>query len=198
MQWPGLRDWLFGIRTFLAAMLALYIALALDLERPYWAMASAYIAAQPLSGATRSKALFRLYGTVIGAAAAVPTLWIVLGPLGQSITATHNLGEAAPQLLPAPYGTAFHALGLVYGLPVWGFAMLWAALALADLELDRLALAEHSRPRVADDLGGVHEQVVAAVLEGQEPEAPLGVEPADSPLRHESSTVESGQGPQSR
>jgi C4-dicarboxylate transporter/malic acid transport protein len=73
----------------------------------------------------------RLVQHKIGAAAAVPTLWIVLGPLGQSITASHNLGEAAPQLLPAPYGTAFHALGLVYGLPVWGFAMLWAALALA-------------------------------------------------------------------
>ena len=73
----------------------------------------------------------RLVQHKVGAAAAVPTLWIVLGPLGQSITAAHNLGEAAPDLLPAPYGTAFHALGLVYGLPVWGFAMLWAALALA-------------------------------------------------------------------
>jgi uncharacterized membrane protein YccC len=71
MQWPGLRDWLFATKTFLAAMLALYIALSLGLERPYWAMASAYIAAQPLSGATRSKAVFRLCGTVIGAAAAV-------------------------------------------------------------------------------------------------------------------------------
>src|SRR4051812_24606770 len=71
MQWPGLRDWLFATKTFLAAMLALYIALSLGLERPYWAMASACIAAQPLSGATRSKAVFRLCGTVIGAAAAV-------------------------------------------------------------------------------------------------------------------------------
>ncbi|MFL5257363.1 MAG: FUSC family protein [Rhodopila sp.] len=71
MQWPGLRDWSFATKTFLAAMLALYIALSLGLERPYWAMASAYIAAQPLSGATRSKAVFRLCGTVIGAAAAI-------------------------------------------------------------------------------------------------------------------------------
>lgn len=73
----------------------------------------------------------RLVQHGIGAAGAVPTLWIVLGPLGQSVTAAHNLGESAPALLPAPYGAAFHALGLVYGLPVWGFAMLWAALALA-------------------------------------------------------------------
>ncbi|PPQ35308.1 FUSC family protein [Rhodopila globiformis] len=71
MQWPGLRDWLFATKTFVAAMLALYVAFSLGLERPYWAMASAYIAAQPLSGATRSKAVFRLFGTVIGGAAAV-------------------------------------------------------------------------------------------------------------------------------
>ena len=67
----------------------------------------------------------------IGAAAAVPTLWIVLGPLGQSITAAHALGTIAPRLLPAPYGAAFEGFGLVYGLPVWGFAVLWGVLALA-------------------------------------------------------------------
>ena len=73
----------------------------------------------------------RLAQHKVGAAAAVPTLFIVLGPLGQSITATHNLGVTAPTVLPAPYGTAFNALGLVYGLPVWGFAMLWLTLAAA-------------------------------------------------------------------
>ena len=67
----------------------------------------------------------------VGAAAAVPTLWIVLGPLGQSITATNNLGTQAALDLPAPYAAAFRALGLVYGLPVWGFAVLWAAIAAA-------------------------------------------------------------------
>lgn len=71
----------------------------------------------------------RLVQHGVGAAAAVPTLWIVLGPLGQSITAAGNLGSQAPAVLPAPYGTAFTALGVVYGLPVWGFALLWAALA---------------------------------------------------------------------
>ncbi len=73
----------------------------------------------------------RLVHHKIGAAAAVPTLWIVLGPLGQSVTASHTLGATAAHVLPAPYGMAFEAMGVVYGAPMWGFAMLWLALALA-------------------------------------------------------------------
>ncbi len=71
MKLPGRAEWLFSVRTFGAAMLALYIGLAFDLDRPYWAMASAYIASQPLSGATRSKAVYRLLGTVLGASATI-------------------------------------------------------------------------------------------------------------------------------
>lgn len=73
----------------------------------------------------------RLVRHSIGPAAMVPTLWIVLGPLGQSITAAGLLGGAARLVLPYPYGPAFQAFGLVYGVPVWGFAALWAALATA-------------------------------------------------------------------
>jgi hypothetical protein len=63
------------------------------------------------------------------------------------------------------------------------------AVTLADLELDCLTLAEQLRPAVAaDDLGGVHEEVLAAVLGREEPEAPLGVEPADCCLGHGDST----------
>jgi C4-dicarboxylate transporter/malic acid transport protein len=73
----------------------------------------------------------RLARHSVGPAAMVPTLWIVLGPLGQSITAASLLGGAARLVLPAPYGAAFQAFGVVYGVPVWGFAVLWAALAAA-------------------------------------------------------------------
>ena len=71
----------------------------------------------------------RLVGHGVGAAATVPTLWIALGPLGQSITAVHHLGALAPGVLPAPYGAAFASLALVYGVPVWGFTMLWMTIA---------------------------------------------------------------------
>lgn len=55
----------------MAAMLALFCALALGLPRPYWAMATVYVVSHPLSGATRSKGLYRACGTLLGAAAAV-------------------------------------------------------------------------------------------------------------------------------
>lgn len=71
MTWPGWRDWLFSGKNFLAACLALYVAFALDLPRPYWAMVTVYALAQPFSGTVRAKALYRIAGTIVGAAAAV-------------------------------------------------------------------------------------------------------------------------------
>jgi len=65
----------------------------------------------------------------IGAARAIPTLWIVLGPLGQSITAAALLGNAAHAVIPQPYSTAMQATALLYGIPVWGFAIMWLLLA---------------------------------------------------------------------
>jgi uncharacterized membrane protein YccC len=64
-------DLVFSLKTFAAAVLALVIALWLDLPRPYWAMATVYITSQPLAGATSSKALYRVLGTLIGATASV-------------------------------------------------------------------------------------------------------------------------------
>jgi C4-dicarboxylate transporter/malic acid transport protein len=72
---------------------------------------------------------YRLAVYKTGDAAMVPTLWIVLGPLGQSIAAANLLGGVAHEALPAPYSTALQAFGVVYGVPVWGFALLWAAIA---------------------------------------------------------------------
>src|SRR4051795_5142479 len=64
-------DLIFALKTFAASMLALVIALWLDLPRPYWAMATVYITSQPLAGATSSKALYRVLGTLAGATASV-------------------------------------------------------------------------------------------------------------------------------
>jgi uncharacterized membrane protein YccC len=61
----------FSVRTFAAAMLAFSIALLLDMPRPYWAMASVYITSNVLTGATGSKAVYRILGTLTGAAATI-------------------------------------------------------------------------------------------------------------------------------
>ena len=61
----------FALRTFAAAMVAFSIALRLDMPRPYWAMASVYITSNQLTGATWSKAVYRMLGTLIGAAATI-------------------------------------------------------------------------------------------------------------------------------
>jgi tellurite resistance protein TehA-like permease len=59
----------------------------------------------------------------------VTTLWLVVGPLGQSVAGINALGTAAGQVWPA-LAPALRAAGLVYGLPVWGFGIYWLALAL--------------------------------------------------------------------
>jgi uncharacterized membrane protein YccC len=65
------RDWLFSLRTFGAAVLALGLAMWINLPRPYWALTTVYITSQIFAGATRSKAIFRVMGTGLGAIAAV-------------------------------------------------------------------------------------------------------------------------------
>jgi C4-dicarboxylate transporter/malic acid transport protein len=60
----------------------------------------------------------------------VPTLWIVVGPLGQSIAGTSALGFAAQSVWPA-FGHGLALAGLFYGVLVWGFAMYWLAMAIA-------------------------------------------------------------------
>ncbi|MFF8291775.1 TDT family transporter [Streptomyces sp. NPDC016309] len=56
--------------------------------------------------------------------AMTPTLFLVLGPLGQSATAANNLAGAVPAGVPYAAG-----LAVLYGVPVMGFALMWLALA---------------------------------------------------------------------
>nr|WP_209768752.1 FUSC family protein [Azospirillum rugosum] len=74
---PTWREALFSLKSFAASMMALYVAFGMGLPRPFWAMLTAYIVSGPLSGAVRSKALYRVLGTTLGSAGAialVPTL----------------------------------------------------------------------------------------------------------------------------
>lgn len=70
-----------------------------------------------------------VYG--VGPARLVPTLWIVLGPLGQSVTAAGLLGGAARGVVPGPVHAALTSFGVAFGLLVLGAALGWMALVAA-------------------------------------------------------------------
>ncbi|ANN72581.1 FUSC family protein [Bordetella bronchialis] len=71
MKLPTAEEALFSIKAYIGAMAALYLSMAIDLPRPFWAVTTAYIVSQPWAGAVRSKAVFRLGGTFFGCAAVV-------------------------------------------------------------------------------------------------------------------------------
>ncbi len=75
---PTGAEWLLSAKTFAAALLAFYLALSVGLPRPYWAFATAYVVSNALTGATRSKGLYRMLGTLIGAGAAVLVLPVLV------------------------------------------------------------------------------------------------------------------------
>lgn len=59
---------LFSLSSFLAASVTLAIAFSASLPRPWWALLTVYVTAQPMAGAFRPKALYRLGGILTGAA----------------------------------------------------------------------------------------------------------------------------------
>lgn len=67
----------------------------------------------------------------VGPAVMIPTLWIVLGPLGQSITAAGLLGSVAQLVFPTELARSLYGVGLAYGVLTLGFALLWIAIAAA-------------------------------------------------------------------
>ena len=71
MVWPGARDLLFSLKAFAAAMSAFWIACALNLPRPAWAMFTVYALMQLISGAVRSRSVYRMLGTIAGAVIAL-------------------------------------------------------------------------------------------------------------------------------
>jgi uncharacterized membrane protein YccC len=92
----------YGTRIAASVSIALYASFFLQLDQPQWAGLTAIIVAQPVLGAALRKGVFRLIGTVAGAAAAV--LLVILFP--QSRT------------------------GFFLGLALWGALCGYAATAL--------------------------------------------------------------------
>ncbi|MGN6375172.1 MAG: FUSC family protein [Sphingomonas sp.] len=71
------RKLLFSLSSFIAGAMTLGIAFAASLPRPWWAILTVYVTAQPMAGAFRPKVIYRLGGIAAGAVvtlALVPNL----------------------------------------------------------------------------------------------------------------------------
>ena len=78
---PNKLDWIFATKTFLAGILALYVAFRLNLDYPIWAIGTVFVIANPYTGMTASKSLYRILGTLLGALVAVAvTSWLINTP----------------------------------------------------------------------------------------------------------------------
>ncbi|MDQ8727578.1 FUSC family protein [Bradyrhizobium sp. LHD-71] len=75
-----LTSWAFAIRTWLAAILALYVSFWLSIETPSMAIITVAIIAEPTRGQALDKAVFRILATIIGVAASI----VITGLFSQS------------------------------------------------------------------------------------------------------------------
>ncbi|WP_416413671.1 FUSC family protein [Pantoea sp. App145] len=66
MPWFSKNAVFFAVKTCLAAFLALYFALELNLDKPAWALTTVFVSSQLYSASTISKSVFRLMGTLLG------------------------------------------------------------------------------------------------------------------------------------
>jgi uncharacterized membrane protein YccC len=86
---PTLRDLIFSAKAYLATALALIAGFSQNLENPYWAVLTIYIVlTPPESGAIRSKALFRFFGTIGGGTLMMALTGLFGDQLGILVTVT--------------------------------------------------------------------------------------------------------------
>lgn len=76
------------------------------------------------------------------AATMIPTAWIVLGPLGQSITAANGLGSVAHLAVDADLAVSLQRFGTDYGWTVSVPVLMWTAVALTLTARTALATAD--------------------------------------------------------
>lgn len=58
----------------------------------------------------------------------VPSVWIVLGPIGMSMTVFSTLPLVTQPFLE-PWNSGFHALGIIFAISMWGVGIWWIVIA---------------------------------------------------------------------
>jgi uncharacterized membrane protein YccC len=116
---PSLRSVQFAIKTVLGAFLALWCALRFGLDQPQWAMMTAVIVAQPLSGMVLQKAIARLLGTLVGAVMSIVVMamfsqspWIFLAAVAFWL----GLCTAASTMMRSAWAYSFVLAGYTVGI----------------------------------------------------------------------------------
>ncbi|TBV00380.1 FUSC family protein [Phytopseudomonas dryadis] len=114
----------FAIKTLLGGGLALWCAMRFGLEQPQWALMTAFIVAQPLSGMVVQKGLARLLGTLVGTCMAVLFMglfaqapWLFIGAMALWL----GLCTAASTMLRSAWSYAFVLAGYtvaIIALPI--------------------------------------------------------------------------------
>ncbi|WP_426418938.1 FUSC family protein [Bradyrhizobium genosp. A] len=74
---PSFAAAMFSIKTFGAALVALYLALWLGLDQPKWALMTVFIVSQPESGLVLAKSVFRMLGTIAGTLVSVMLVFVL-------------------------------------------------------------------------------------------------------------------------
>ncbi|NHN83508.1 FUSC family protein [Acetobacter musti] len=181
----------FAVRTTAAALLALVIAMWMELDDPQWAAMTVWIVAQGSRGESMSKSRWRLVGTVLGVISSItlvsafpqkpwlffPALGLWLGLCCMCATLVHNFRSYA--LVLAGYTSAIIALGAVNNPDnVFMIAMSRATYIVLGITCEALLaglfahnLAETARlnirHKLATALSSVSE-AIASLLEGKQ------------------------------
>ncbi|MEI9888888.1 MAG: FUSC family protein [Rhizomicrobium sp.] len=128
----------FAIANTAAVLAAMYAAFWFDLDRPYWSMFTVFIVAHPISGAVRSKGVYRLFGTFAGAAMAlflVPPLVQAPYLLSLAMSAWVGLCLTVALFDRTPRSYAFLLAG--YTAAIVGFSVADTPLAIFDTAVAR-------------------------------------------------------------
>ncbi|QEY64327.1 FUSC family protein [Metapseudomonas lalkuanensis] len=120
---PDIPALQFAIKTLLGGALALWCAFRFDLQQPQWALMTAFIVAQPLSGMVVQKGLARLLGTLVGTVMSVTivglfaqTPWLFLLALATWL----GICTAASTMMRSAWSYSFVLAGYtvaIIGLP---------------------------------------------------------------------------------
>jgi len=107
--------WLYVFKTLLAALLALGVAMKLELPMPRTAMTTVFVLMQPQSGMVLAKSLYRICGTVVGLLA----MLVLIGLFGQ--TPELFLGATALWIGVCTAGAARNRNFRTYGFVLAGY-----------------------------------------------------------------------------